>query len=84
MFQLLPLINYRKRILYHTALSEMRLGDYSIINETAGFTEKDLDELSQNDAVESVAAIQFSLYDTEELVAGICPAVSAPDLRIPA
>ena len=54
-------------------MEEMRLGDYSIINETAGFTEKDLDELSQNDAVESVAAIQFSLYDTEELVAGMSP-----------
>ena len=25
-------------------MEEMRLGDYSIINETAGFKEKDLDE----------------------------------------
>ncbi len=51
----------------------MRLGDYSIINETAGFTSADLENLLGNEAVDSAAAIQFSLYDTEELISGMSP-----------
>ena len=54
-------------------MEEMRLGDYSIINETAGFTSADLENLLGNEAVDSAAAIQFSLYDTEELISGMSP-----------
>ncbi len=43
-------------------LQDNRLGDYKITNETVGFTADDLHILQENDAIQSVAAIQFSLY----------------------
>ena len=47
-------------------LQENHLGDYQITNETAGFSEDALTELQNNEAVQSVAAIQFSLYEQNE------------------
>ena len=47
-------------------LHENHLGDYQITNETAGFSEDALTELQNNEAVQSVAAIQFSLYEQNE------------------
>ena len=49
-----------------SGMENSHLGDYSIINETVGFSADDLAELRQNDAVASVAAIQFSLYEPDE------------------
>lgn len=45
----------------------------SVVNESVGFTAADLEKLSKNEAAESVAAIQFSLYDTDEKIAGMSP-----------
>lgn len=42
------------------------LGDYQITNETVGFSEDTLIELQENESVQSVAAIQFSLYEQNE------------------
>lgn len=42
--------------------SYQHLGDYQITNESVGFTPNDLYTLQENRAVQSVAAIQFSLY----------------------
>ena len=49
-----------------STLQENHLGDYQITNETAGFSEDALTELQNNEAVQSVAAIQFSLYEQNE------------------
>lgn len=46
-----------------STLQDSHLGDYQITNESIGFTEEDLHTLQENDAVQSVAAIQFSLYE---------------------
>lgn len=40
-------------------------GDYSIVNENTGFSPDDLKKLTRNRAVDSVAAIQFSIYESE-------------------
>ena len=45
-----------------SGMEDNHLGDYSIVNETVGFSADDLNELRQNSAVSSVAAIQFALY----------------------
>lgn len=42
------------------------LGDYSIINETVGFSDDDLKTMEADKNVSSVAAMQFSLYLTDE------------------
>ena len=42
------------------------LGDYQITNESIGLTVDDLNTLRKNEAVQSVAAIQFSLYEQNE------------------
>lgn len=42
------------------------LGDYSIINETVGFSSDDLKTMETDKNVSSVAAMQFSLYLTDE------------------
>ncbi|MGN0364948.1 MAG: ABC transporter permease [Suilimivivens sp.] len=49
-----------------SGMENSHLGDYSIVNETVGFSTDDLNELRQNSAVSSVAAIQFSLYEPDE------------------
>ena len=49
-----------------SGIEDNHLGDYSIVNETLGFSADDLDELRQNSAVSSVAAIQFSLYEPDD------------------
>ena len=41
------------------------LGDYQITNESVGFSADVLRELQQNEAVQSVAAIQFALYEQD-------------------
>lgn len=38
------------------------LGDYSVINDTIGFSTDDLTALEHNENVEAIAAMQFSLY----------------------
>jgi len=43
-------------------MEDKHFGDYSIVNETIGFSENELYQIQQNEMVESVAAIQFSLY----------------------
>lgn len=45
-----------------SGMEDKHLGDYSIINETIGFSADELNQIQQNEMVESVAAIQFSLY----------------------
>lgn len=47
-------------------MENTRLGDYSIINEAIGFSPDALTRLEQNEMVQSVATIQFSLYDLDE------------------
>ena len=42
------------------------MGDYQITNENVGFSEDALVELRENEAVKSVAVIQFSLYEQNE------------------
>jgi len=42
------------------------LGDYSIVNETVGFSADALATMEQNEMVQSVAAIQFSMYLPDE------------------
>ena len=49
-----------------SALQGSHLGDYQITNENVGFSEDALVELRENEAVKSVAAIQFSLYEQNE------------------
>ncbi len=49
-----------------SALQDNHLGDYQITNESVGFTTDDLNTLRKNEAVQSVAAIQFSLYEQNE------------------
>ena len=49
-----------------SALQDNHLGDYQITNESVGFTADDLNTLKKNKAVQSVAAIQFSLYEQNE------------------
>ena len=44
------------------SLEEAHLGDYSVINETVGFTPEILEELEQNENVEAAAALQLSIY----------------------
>ncbi len=41
------------------------LGDYSIVNETVGLSESVLEKLSQNTEVESVAAVQATIYSPD-------------------
>ncbi len=43
-------------------MEDKHLGDYSIVNETIGFSEDELYQIQQSEMVESAAAIQFSLY----------------------
>lgn len=56
-----------------SGMEDKHLGDYSIINETIGFSSDELNQVQQNEMVESVAAIQFSLYlpDTNNKVTEI-------------
>lgn len=49
-----------------SGMEDNHLGDYSIVNETIGFSADDLEELHQNSAVSSVAAIQFLLYKPDD------------------
>ena len=49
-----------------STLQDNHLGDYQITNESVGFTADDLNTLQKNEAVQSVAAIQFSLYEQNE------------------
>lgn len=49
-----------------SGMEDNHLGDYSIVNETVGFSADDLNELRQNSAVSSVAAIQFLLYEPDD------------------
>lgn len=42
------------------------LGDYSVVNETVGFTPEELKKLQEDSNVENVAAMQFSLYPLDE------------------
>lgn len=49
-----------------SGMEDNHLGDYSIVNETVGFSADDLEELRQNSAVSSVAAIQFLLYKPDD------------------
>lgn len=48
-------------------------GDYSIVNKNVGFSTDDLEKMERNPDVESVATIQFTLYDIDDAgrVAGI-------------
>ncbi len=41
------------------------LGDYSIVNETAGFSHEDLLAMEGDERVSSVAAFQFTLYESD-------------------
>lgn len=47
-------------------LQDSHIGDYQITNTTKGFTQQDLKELETNENVDSVAAIQFALYEQNE------------------
>jgi len=47
-------------------MEDKHLGDYSIVNETVGFSAGDLNKLRQNSAVSSLAAKQFSLYEPDD------------------
>lgn len=49
-----------------SGMEDNHSGDYSIVNETVGFSADDLEELRQNSAVSSVAAIQFLLYKPDD------------------
>ena len=49
-----------------SGMEDNHLGDYSIVNETVGFSADDLEELRQSSAVSSVAAIQFLLYKPDD------------------
>lgn len=50
-----------------TKLGEMdHLGDYSMINETIGFSLADLRELEADENIEAVAAMQFALYEQDK------------------
>lgn len=49
-----------------SSMENTRLGDYSIVNETMGFSPDTLSVIEQNEMVQSVATIQFSLYDLDE------------------
>lgn len=49
-----------------SGMEDNHLGDYSIVNEAVGFSADDLEELRQNSAVSSVAAIQFLLYKPDD------------------
>lgn len=49
-----------------SGMEDNHLGDYSIVNETVGFSADDLEELRQNSVVSSVAAIQFLLYEPDD------------------
>lgn len=42
------------------------LGDYSLINETVGFSSGELDRLEDDENIASVAAMQFSLYEQND------------------
>lgn len=48
------------------SIETARLGDYSIVNETVGFSPDVLSALEQSDLVQSVAAVWFSLYNLDE------------------
>lgn len=48
------------------SMENTRLGDYSIVNETIGFSPDTLSVIEQNEMVQAVATIQFSLYDIDE------------------
>lgn len=45
-----------------STLQESHLGDFQLTNENLGFSPEALNKLQSNEAVEEVAAIQFSLY----------------------
>ncbi len=48
------------------SMENARMGDYSIVNEMVGFSPDTLSAIEQNEMVQSVSAIQFSLYDIDE------------------
>ncbi len=48
------------------SMESARMGDYSIVNETVGFSPDTLSAIEGNEMVRSVSAIQFSLYDMDE------------------
>ena len=48
------------------SMENARMGDYSIVNEMVGFSPDTLTAIEQNEMVQSVSAIQFSLYDIDE------------------
>jgi len=48
------------------SMENTRMGDYSIVNETVGLSPDILTAIEQNEIVQSVPAIQFSLYDRDE------------------
>ncbi|MDE5749004.1 MAG: FtsX-like permease family protein, partial [Acetatifactor sp.] len=56
-----------------SSMENNRLGDYSIVNETTGFSPDTLTAIEQNEMVQSVVAIQFSMYlpDINNQVTGI-------------
>lgn len=45
-----------------SGMEDKHLGDYSIINETIGFSADELYQIQQNEMVQSAAAVKFSLY----------------------
>lgn len=45
-----------------SGMEELHWGDYSVVNETVGFSPDDLEAMEQDEMVQSVAAIQFSMY----------------------
>lgn len=53
------------------SMESARMGDYSIVNETVGFSPDTLTAIEGNEMVQSVSAIQFSLYDMDKKPIGI-------------
>lgn len=42
------------------------MGDYSVVNEVIGFSPDELESLAENEDIEAVPAMQFSLYELNE------------------
>lgn len=49
-----------------SSIESTRLGDYSIVNKTIGFSPASVSAIEQNEMVQSVATIQYALYDLDE------------------
>lgn len=49
-----------------SGMENSHLGDYSIINETVGFSPDTLIEMERNNSVDAVAAVQFSMYEMND------------------